>query len=156
MTLRFLGEIEWQIVPGVVAAVRDSVAGIGPFEMLLGEVTGFPSPRRPRVIALEVVPAEPLDELASAVEAGVRAAGLDPEERRFRAHLTLARIRRGRSARSIGLGAGRRAEGETLATGGLRSAERVQVTETLLYRSHLSSRGRAARYEVLERIALVG
>ena len=61
-------------------------------------------PRRPRVLCAEVSdPTGALAALQSAVSADLEAAGLfEPEQRRFRAHVTVARLRPGaRAPRSI-------------------------------------------------------
>ena len=97
VTLRFLGEIARDLVPEISRAVAASVGPLAPFAVRLGAVHGFPSPRRPRVLALDLAPEAPLTALAAAVERGVVAAGFAAEPRAFRAHVTLARVRPGRS-----------------------------------------------------------
>ena len=96
--------------------------------------------RRPRVIALEVGPEAELCELAAAVERGTEACGFEPEDRPFRAHLTLGRIRQGRGP----------------ATAGLRGPEDVAspVRDVVLFRSELERSG--AKHTPLERMALGG
>lgn len=97
VTLRFLGSVARDVVPEISRAVAATVRPLAPFAVRLGAVRGFPSPRRPRVLALDLAPAEPLATLAAAVERGVVAAGFAAEPRAFRAHVTLARVRTGRS-----------------------------------------------------------
>ena len=92
VTLRFLGRIEADAVPALSRAVAASVRPLAPFEVRLGAVHGFPSVRRPRVLALGLEPEAGLAALAAAVERGVVAAGFAPEPRAFRAHVTLARV----------------------------------------------------------------
>lgn len=93
VTLRFLGEIDPARVPELAREVGRRVRSSAPFALRLGSLEAFPSARRPRVVALRVEPEAPLAALAAQVEAGVVAAGFDAEERRFRAHLTLGRLR---------------------------------------------------------------
>jgi RNA 2',3'-cyclic 3'-phosphodiesterase len=63
-----------------------------PFELALGERGKFGGGSHVRVVWLGVsIGAAPLAELAGEVEARCRAAGLPPEDRPFKAHLTLAR-----------------------------------------------------------------
>lgn len=95
VTLRFLGATDPARIPALVREVGARVAAAPAFELSLGAVQLFPSPRRPRVVALHVQPEAPLAALAQAVEAGAVAAGFAPETRAFRAHLTLGRIRDG-------------------------------------------------------------
>jgi 2'-5' RNA ligase len=151
VTLRFLGDIDPAQVAPLARCVGEELSGLSPFRMELGHVQLFPSPRRPRVVALEVEPAERLAELAAAVERGARAEGFEPEERAFRAHLTLGRLkpraRAQRGASPAGAGApatrGLGAKGAT-----------CDVAEVVLFRSELSSEG--AKYTVLERMPLGG
>jgi 2'-5' RNA ligase len=144
VTLRFLGQIAPAQVEPLARAVGAQLAGLVPFALALGAVTLFPSPRRPRVVALEVGPQVALAELARAVERGVAAQGFAPEERPFRAHLTLGRVRNanGRAA--------------ALAPHGLAApvGSHCPVSEVVLYRSELRPEG--SLYTPLERIRLGG
>jgi len=96
VTLRFLGAIESDAVPALFRAVAASVFPLACFPVHLGALHAFPSPQRPRVLALGLEPETKLAELAAAVERGVVAAGFVPEPRPFRAHVTLARVHAGR------------------------------------------------------------
>lgn len=139
VTLRFLGDIEPGQVSALTRSVADEVAALTPFQMQLGAVHLFPSPRRPRVVALDLEPVESLSELAAAVERGTRAQGFEPEARSFRAHLTLGRLKRGRAPATRGL----RAAGVTSA-----------VEEVVLFRSELGRDG--AKYTALAHMLLGG
>jgi 2'-5' RNA ligase len=139
VTLRFLGNVAASRVEAIARAVGAEVARIAPFELALGTPKLFPSPRRPRVVALELEPEAPLAELAAAVERGVVAAGFEAEARRFRAHLTLGRIR-GDRAPALGAASA--------------PAARFRVGEAVLFRSDLSPSG--SRYTPLERMPLGG
>jgi 2'-5' RNA ligase len=145
VTLRFLGQIAPAQVAPLARAVGAQLAGLAPFELALGAVALFPSPRRPRVVALEVEPQAALAELARAVERGVAAQGFTPEERPFRAHLTLGRVRNAGNARAA-----------ALAPHGLAApaGSRCPVSEVVLFRSELRPEG--SLYTPLERIRLGG
>jgi 2'-5' RNA ligase len=140
VTLRFLGQVDVSGVPGLIERVRGETARVARFRACLGAVRTFPSTRRPRVIALEVEPASPLGALAAAVERGVVAAGFPPEERPFRPHLTLGRVK-GRAGRLLDVTAPDTVPGDAW-----------DVTEAVLFRSDLGRSG--ARYTPLERAAL--
>lgn len=137
VTLHFLGNIERAQAAPLARAVGEAVRGIAPFDLVLGAACPFPSARRPRVLALDVAPVQPIAELAAAVERGVAREGFEPERRPFRAHLTLGRIQKGRGPDPSGVAAG--------------ASSRVQ--EVVLFRSELSRSG--ARYTPLERVGLV-
>ena len=88
LTLRFLGSVESEPLAGVVALLR----GIRrpPFELRLGGLGTFGG-RRPSVVWLDLASGrEPAAALAAATEGACVAAGLEPERRPFRPHLTLA------------------------------------------------------------------
>ena len=136
VTLRFLGRVETRRLPEITGQVREQTARLLPFRMHLGSAHPFPSPRRAKVVVLDVGPDESLQELAAAVERGVVAAGFQPENRRFHPHLTLGRAR------------GRVAGFDSAALGGAG----CNVAESVLFRSELHPDG--ARYTALERIPL--
>lgn len=139
VTLRFLGNVAVERVPELAEAVGVAVAEATPFRVALGEARVFPSPRRPRVVALELVPEAPLAALAERVEKAVVEAGLAPERRAFRAHLTLGRVR----SRRVPSVAGVAARGAPF-----------PVREVVLFRSDLGRDG--SRYTALERLPLAG
>jgi 2'-5' RNA ligase len=140
VTLRFLGDTDCDRIARLAGCVREQTAALGPFRLQLGGTRLFPSKRRPLAVVLDVGPAEPLAELAAAVERGVVAAGFDPESRPFNAHLTLGRIRKKRFPLVTG----------EVTTGG----ENCPVNEVVLFKSELQSSG--AHYTPIERAPLGG
>lgn len=94
ITLRFLGSTPRERLSDLVACVRRETASQERFEASLGALHVLPSARRPRILALEVQSDGRLEALSAAVERGVVQAGFDPEDRPFRAHLTLGRAHR--------------------------------------------------------------
>jgi RNA 2',3'-cyclic 3'-phosphodiesterase len=137
VTLAFLGHRSLDDIDPAREAVRAVAAPVP--DLALGEVLWL-SPRRPHVLTVEVVdPSGALVELQSnVVEALADAVGFEPERRRFRPHVTVARVRHGAAPRRGGLPEAPAASfaGEALT----------------LYRSWLG--GGPARYEPLERVAL--
>jgi 2'-5' RNA ligase len=140
VTLRFLGEIDSARIARLAGCVREQTAALSPFRLQLGGVRPFPSRRRPLAVVLDVGPAEPLSELAGAVERGVVAADFGPESRPFNAHLTLGRIRGKRFS---------------LVTGDVTArGESCPVNEAVLFKSELQPSG--AHYTPIERAPLGG
>jgi 2'-5' RNA ligase len=142
VTLRFLGSVDPARVEDLAREVGLATRSVAPFSASLAGVLVFPSPRRPRVIALGLEPREALAALAAGVERGAVAAGFEPEERPFRPHLTLGRVR---DPRRFSLAAG--VTGSVTAAG-----DAWDVMETVLFRSDLARSG--ARYTPLARIPL--
>jgi 2'-5' RNA ligase len=140
LTLRFLGNVAREAIGEIAERVTEQVAPLAPFAIHLAGALVFPSPRSPRVIALAVEPEATLVSLAEWVERGVVAAGLPAERRRFRAHLTLGRVRNRRFP-SVG--------GEAAI-----DCPAFPVGEIVLFQSDLRRTG--AVYTPLERIALRG
>jgi 2'-5' RNA ligase len=92
LTVRFLGHLE----APVAEAIADRVASTAPtaFELELGGAGMFKRGRLARVVWLGLARGEEdAAALAAVVEAESVRAGLEPEGRRFHAHLTLARAR---------------------------------------------------------------
>jgi len=150
VTLRFLGEIATEGLGGLVTCVAKEAAAVAPFDLGLGALVAFPSAWRPRVLAVEVTPAEPLAAAAAAVERGCVAAGLEPETRAFRGHLTLGRVKRGPARARRGPGRVERGRPPRFDDVTLPEHAPTPVRETVLFRSELHPDG--ARYTPLERI----
>jgi 2'-5' RNA ligase len=93
ITLRFLGEAE----PSLVQKMDTSLSGLGglrKFKITLGNAGGFPNMSRPRALWLGISEgAAELSKLASRIEQAAKNSDFSPEERKFKAHLTIARAR---------------------------------------------------------------
>lgn len=93
-TLRFIGEVPEAQVALAKIATREAATGVGPFTVVLGGLGAFPSLRRPEVIWIGVTDGgESLMALAARVEDRLAHHRFPPDARRFRPHLTLARVR---------------------------------------------------------------
>ena len=90
ITLRFAGDVDNRQADELVGFL-DGIAA-DPFELSLREVGAFGG-REPRVIWAGVEAGAGLDQLHRAIERACRAAGLEPEGRAFKPHVTLARLR---------------------------------------------------------------
>jgi 2'-5' RNA ligase len=139
VTLCFLGARPASELPALAAAVEACAGGIG--ELSIGAPLWLP-PRRPRALAVEIAdPDGRLAELhAELSRALAGASSWEPERRRFRAHLTVARVR------------GRARVG---GADGLPPTPDARFTpgSLTLYRSHLSPAG--AAYEAVASWTLV-
>lgn len=91
ITLRFVGETEPVGYERWLANL-DAVSMPGPFRLSLGELGAFPRPARATVLWVGVHGAG-ISGLAEVVDDAADASGLGREERPFRPHLTVARVR---------------------------------------------------------------
>ena len=94
VTLRFIGDVDGATARDFTATLGEIVAR--PFELRLNGLGSFGG-WKPRAIFAEVAPSEPLDILQRANERAAREAGLPPEGRNFKPHVTLARLRGARA-----------------------------------------------------------
>jgi len=90
LTLRFVGDVDG-------ATARDFTFALGeiavpPFELRLNGLDSFGG-NRPRALFASIVPSDGLAALRRANERAAREAGLPPEGRNYKPHVTLARLR---------------------------------------------------------------
>jgi 2'-5' RNA ligase len=140
VTLVFLGHRPLDDIEPAREAVRAAAAAVsepGSHQLSLGEPLWL-APRRPHVLTVEVLDASgALFALQERVVAELAdAVGFEPERRRFRPHVTVARVRHGARPRQ-----------RDLPDAPSASFAGEAVT---LYRSYLG--GGPARYEALERV----
>lgn len=90
ITLKFIGEVEGSRLPSITEALQ-SVVG-APFILDL-EVITLNSPRSPRVVWGDVHDPGACSTLAKTIEKTLETLGIPSEGRRFKPHITLARIR---------------------------------------------------------------
>lgn len=146
ITLKFLGEVDEILLDDLIDAAADVALRIAPFSIAYGPFGGFPSLSRPRVLFYAISDgAADLAKLAKVVEDGVAALGFPVEKRAFKAHVTLARLKRPLDSRTRD----RLKEVHSLPSGTVQEVERFS-----LMRSHLRRDG--AVYEELKRFQLEG
>ncbi|MFN2582876.1 MAG: RNA 2',3'-cyclic phosphodiesterase, partial [Candidatus Dormibacteria bacterium] len=94
ITLHFFGSIDDERVRGALEAVRPVTATTARFEMTTDRLSAFPDRGSPRVLWLGSSTENPaMNALAHRVHERLAASGFAVEERRFRAHCTLGRVR---------------------------------------------------------------
>jgi 2'-5' RNA ligase len=93
LTLRFLGDTDEGTVDGITRVMDSAVRGVAPFPLHFEHVGAFPNPRKARVVWIGLRGAEPLGEMSHVIERGVVDLGFAPENRPFRPHATVARIK---------------------------------------------------------------
>lgn len=142
ITLHFLAEVQAEHLDKLVKNVRKEIenAVVGS-SLTVGALQLFPSPYRPRVIVLNITPQDALAELVAKVGKGIQASQYEIEQRPFRAHLTIGRIKH---AKSVNLA--------FLSEFTAPEVEQISVEEVVLFRSEPLPEGSA--YTVLERLPL--
>ncbi|REK12308.1 MAG: RNA 2',3'-cyclic phosphodiesterase [Planctomycetota bacterium] len=93
-TLKFLGNIDMLEIPAVCDAVKEAVEPLACFDVEAKGAGAFPDPRRPRTVWVGMGEgSEKMVELHDAVEFELAKLGYRSENRRFRPHLTIGRVR---------------------------------------------------------------
>lgn len=94
-TLRFIGETTVDRIPAIGSALATAVGRHSRFTIDVGGAGAFPSTDRARVVWIGVRESVQLLRLHERVETALATQGIEPDPRRFRPHVTLARVRRG-------------------------------------------------------------
>jgi 2'-5' RNA ligase len=145
LTLKFLAAIPETSVPDLSAAASRAVAGLRSFSIRLEQSGVFPQHGPPRVLWLGVNDvAGRLVELHARLEDEAAKEGFEKDERPFHPHLTIARLRQPRSARTLA-DEHKQMEFEPV---------EIAVSELLVIRSELRSEG--SKYTVISRHPLFG
>lgn len=136
VTVKFLGNVSEDRLALVSTALVQALAGHAAFDADVVGLGAFPSPTRPRVVWAGVgAGADRLGDIARAVEDALEPLGFPREERAFRAHVTLARIKDRLP------GGAEKTLAEELRAGGTRAVSRVRVDRVHLMASKLSPKG---------------
>ena len=94
LTLKFLGEVNPEIVPELTKSIDNAVKAKAGFELCLHGLGCFPNQRNPRVIWCGIEgDTERLSEMHQTVEAVCATFGFAPENRQYHPHLTLGRVK---------------------------------------------------------------
>jgi 2'-5' RNA ligase len=146
-TLKFLGEVDLVDVHGICARVVAAVAPIEPFDVEVWGVGAFPDLANPRTVWLGARDGtEAFVALHTAVESSLATLGFRAEQRRFRPHITLGRVRRSHS--------GLEELGELIQENAEFNAGIAPVFEVTIFSGELGPKG--PRYEPLGHAELKG
>lgn len=96
VTLKFLGEVDEDRVGLLSRGISDTCSAWGVVASALhGDVVFFPGARHPRIVAAGVDGGDRLVRLAARLELWAEKEGFPRENRAFRPHVTLGRVRKG-------------------------------------------------------------
>lgn len=142
LTLKFFGNVRKDKLP-LISAAAARVTTEAPFSIHIGGTGVFPKPNRPQVLWIGVEdPSGRLSELQRRLEEECAKEGFAKEDRAYRPHLTIARLRHPEGARQLA---------ETHLRTKFTPIE-ISVTELVLFRSELGPKG--SRYTVISRQSL--
>ena len=140
LTLKFFGSVTLDRIPQISAAATRTTEQFSKFQIEVGVTGVFPRPSRAQVLWIGVNDISgQLSALQKQFEAECAAEGFEKEDRAYKPHLTIARLRKPESARRL-------------------ASTHLQITfepialtlnELILFRSELSSKG--ARYTTISR-----
>lgn len=104
-TMKFLGEVDLTESAQICNAVSDAVAPFEPFDIEAIGAGAFPSPDRPRTVWLGMGQgSEEMIALHDAIDRALEPLGFRSENRRFRPHITIGRVRQSSGAEIAELG----------------------------------------------------
>jgi len=102
LTLKFFGNVEVARIQQISEAAKRAVKEFSTFHIVVGETGVFPRPSRPQVLWIGVKDqAGQLSALQEKFESECAAEGFPKEERAYKPHLTIARLRRPEGARHL-------------------------------------------------------
>lgn len=94
LTLKFFGYVYHSDVANISLVVKNNVANMKALMLNVRNLGAFPSVNRPRVLWLGIDgDTDPLISLQAEIDVGFQEYGFKKEERPFRPHLTLARVK---------------------------------------------------------------
>ncbi len=97
LTLKFLGDTDEKLVERITEKIDKIASRNSPINATLDRLGAFPNLRRPRVFWASLTSAESgletLKHMAGAVDLAVSKLGFERENRPFKSHLTLGRVR---------------------------------------------------------------
>lgn len=136
LTLKFLGNIDQDLVPQITEAIARVAQDVSPFQIQIGGLGAFPNMGRPQVIWVAIEgEVERLITLHRGIDQALVPLGFAPESRSLSPHLTLGRLRE------------RASSGERKRIGGLMMATEfehgsiMEVSEISLMKSRLTPQG---------------
>jgi len=143
LTLKFFGDVPTQNLPKISAAASRVAKQFSTFQIRIGGTGVFPRRSRPQVLWIGVEDSGgQLSDLQQRLEEELAREGFAKEDRGYRPHLTIARLRRPEEARRLA-----EAHIETKF-----SSIEFPVNEFVLFRSELSPKG--SRYTPITKHAL--
>ncbi|MEC4686390.1 MAG: RNA 2',3'-cyclic phosphodiesterase [Nitrospirota bacterium] len=93
LTLKFLGNTDENLVERIKASLESVASCHRKFNLTVAGAGGFPDYSRPRVLWVGINRSEELNLLYNNIESAMELLGFERETRKFRPHLTIARVK---------------------------------------------------------------
>ena len=140
LTLKFFGNVNIDRIPKISAAVERAIKKFPRFSIGIGKTGVFPKPSRAQVLWIGVNdPSGKLSEVQRQLENECAKEKFEKEDRAYRPHLTIARLRKPEGARLLA---------DAHLNMDFEPAE-MTVSELIVFRSELSSKG--SKYTAISR-----
>lgn len=101
VTLKFLGDTAEDMLPKISASLLAVISSYKPFSIKIHGTGVFPNGKNPRVIWVGLEDSEMLKSLKGDIENAMSAFGYQKEDKEFRPHLTIGRVRSRRGMISV-------------------------------------------------------
>ena len=137
LTVRFIGEVDGGLFHDIKEILND--VNVAPFSLQLKGVGFFPPRGVPRVLWVGLEKSEPLQAMKKKIDLTLFRLGVEPDNRKFSPHITLARLKNSPVQKIANF----------LSGNGLFSQEPFLVDDFKLYSSILSPKG---AYHKVERV----
>lgn len=101
ITLKFLGETTPDKINRLAEKINNQLHSLKPIPLNLSKPGAFPSIQKPNVIWIDVLPKERLFSAYKEIESVCISEGFEADQKPFKTHITLARIKRERNPAQI-------------------------------------------------------
>jgi 2'-5' RNA ligase len=132
ITLSFLGDTEENLIKVIKSILKEKCEGSGKFELIIRGSGVFRNLNDPRIIWIGIEPSEKLMRLNGFIMKGLKELGIKMEERPFKPHLTIGRIKHLNDKESLEALMEKYQDSEI---------QRIRVNEVILYESILLQSG---------------
>ncbi|MCX7987907.1 MAG: RNA 2',3'-cyclic phosphodiesterase [Thermodesulfovibrio sp.] len=151
LTLKFLGEVKSELIPTLIKSLNNLANEFSPFNLKISHPGVFPDKIKPRVIWIGLESSKTIRELAAKIDEEMSKHGFEREQRVFKAHITVARVKNPQNGRYIFEKIFKSFREKMLNNSPTKKLD-FQVREFVLMKSTLTPKG--SIYEVLERFPL--
>jgi len=135
LTVKFLGDVPENKLDQVKTILSSSLKRTPSFNIEIGGLGIHPNKNKPRVIWLNIACDQELIDIHQNLNMALVPAGIEPENRKYSPHLTIARIRKQTGKDT------RQEVGRTLAQFRVDRLDKVTINEIILYKSELTRNG---------------